>query len=506
MTATNGTFSPDGSSQAVSPGDGDSAEHSNSASSFATSFGAALRKYTVPAGGGGRGGQHDRTQAGQQKKDPADLDSLTTVPVQTSEKTRDVLPLNLSILLPNSPPAAGDRDLVNDPSGINRDGSNRGSLISLSLPAGSAQLPTRFEARVSDASAAGQSQIEQPALSPAGLSPTALAAAAPSPTRLSSAGLPSTTSSRTELPSTGLSPTASSPAPSSSTAPSSTASSSTAPSPTAPSPTAHSPVAQASNPQASAQSPESLAFAVRLSPSTAASPEGDEAAKTAEGSSVRSQTTSQVNQKELPLSDAAGVVGKPTDPAPEQPADRSAMVNAVPNGMPLPTQVNGQSEPASGAAKSDAHAIPTFSLMRAEPVNSPPAASSGSSRDFTVRIPDATDRGTNIRFVERGSEVHVSVRTADSELAQVLRGGLNDLAGRLQHSGVQAEVWRPGSDSPHGNSQDASQDGSADPRGFGGRRNQSGTGRDGQDQPNQDKPRWVEELESFGQPAGANTF
>jgi hypothetical protein len=101
--------------------------------------------------------------------------------------------------------------------------------------------------------------------------------------------------------------------------------------------------------------------------------------------------------------------------------------------------------------------------------------------------------------VERGSEVHVSVRTGDSELAQTLRSGLSDLTSRLQHNGIQAEVWRPGSDSSQSDSQNASP---GDPRDSGGGRNQSGAQRDGQDQPNEGKPGWVEELEtSIGDPA-----
>src|ERR1035438_2541218 len=81
------------------------------------------------------------------------------------------------------------------------------------------------------------------------------------------------------------------------------------------------------------------------------------------------------------------------------------------------------------------------SPARVEAIAEPSAAQRSSSRDIMVRIPDATDRGTNVRFVERGTEVHVSVRTGDVELAQMLRGGLSELTGDLQRSGIRAEVW-----------------------------------------------------------------
>jgi hypothetical protein len=52
-----------------------------------------------------------------------------------------------------------------------------------------------------------------------------------------------------------------------------------------------------------------------------------------------------------------------------------------------------------------------------------------------------------VRFVERGGQVHVSVRTSDAEFGRTLRGGLNDLITRLDHAGIRAELSRAGSDS-----------------------------------------------------------
>jgi hypothetical protein len=98
--------------------------------------------------------------------------------------------------------------------------------------------------------------------------------------------------------------------------------------------------------------------------------------------------------------------------------------------------------------------------------------------------------------VDRGTEVHVSVRTGDVELAQMLRGGLSELTGQLHGNGIHAEVWRPGSDPSQSDSQNDSRDSA-------GRRNQSGAKREGQDQPNANKPRWVEELESSVTKPGA---
>ncbi len=254
--------------------------------------------------------------------------------------------------------------------------------------------------------------------------------------------------------------------------------------------------ATASNPLAAAQSDE-LAFAARLSaPGTPAAV--DEAGADAAGiSSIHARP----NQKQTAWSDSVLPPAQAQDGkrASEVPGEQLAKTNATPLPAQFIVQSASQSDPAP-PMKSDSHATAGLghSPARVEAAAEPAPAQPGSSRDIMVRIPDATDRGTNVRFLERGSEVHVSVRTGDAELAQMLRGGLSELTTRLQHNGIQAEVWRPGADS----SQSDSQNQAPDPKGSGERRNQSGAQRDGQDQPNENKPRWVEEMEtSIGKPA-----
>jgi hypothetical protein len=252
-----------------------------------------------------------------------------------------------------------------------------------------------------------------------------------------------------------------------------------------------------------------LAFAVRVTPpDSAPAAESGAAATNVPEISSGPQASPQASQKQTLTPDA--VASSTQTPGEKSEGEKGEMDGpgdplAKTSVTPLPTQFMNQSASQSEPAisvRSEVRPALAPSPARVEPVPEPPAAPPGSPRDFTVRIPDATDRGTNVRFVERGSEVHVSVRTGDAELAQMLRGGLSDLTGRLQHNGIQAEVWRPGADSSQSDSQNQTHSQNQDPKGSGGRRNQSGAQREGQDQPSENKPRWVEELEtSISEPA-----
>src|SRR5579871_3717112 len=474
VIGTSDTNSSEGSSSTDSTEQSDSADHS--------SFGSVLKKYFAPPSKGAPS-SHNQDQASP-KKDSVTPDPLATVPVQTTSVTpRQVLPFALSLLSQDQNSTDTATDSKAPEPARHAEHANPDLAVIAPLPAPlqdpsqptqaqppqgeSAQSPliptpqvvaARLEVAQALAAQVMSSQLQatqaQAAVSQAILTQTANAAAEPQPTHLQAAPNQSSSGSQTEP----------------------------------------------------------LAFAVKLSPSQTET-QDETAPKATDTASAHSQTTAsnappassqstsqattqannQVAPKEMPTVDAAPAAAQSTDAS----ADRAAAINS----MPLPSHAAAPSEPAeSSSVKGESHPVLMPTVAHIEPAASKPVEPSSSSRDFTVRIPAATERGTNVRFVERGTEVHVSVRTADSELAQLLRGGLGDLTGKLQHTGVQAEVWRPGSQTSNSDSQNASQNESSDQRGSGGRRNQSGAQRDGQDQPSEDKPRWVEELESFGAP------
>jgi hypothetical protein len=136
--------------------------------------------------------------------------------------------------------------------------------------------------------------------------------------------------------------------------------------------------------------------------------------------------------------------------------------------------------------------VPT---ARMERVIEPPAASPTSSHDIRVRVPDNNGGSTQVRFLESGGEVRVSVRTTDAGLAQNLRSHLNDLSQHLAEGGIPAEIWKPASSAASSqNDQHQPDHEGRDSSGqdSGGR---SGSQDDPQD-PQQKRPAWLEEMEA----------
>ncbi len=195
--------------------------------------------------------------------------------------------------------------------------------------------------------------------------------------------------------------------------------------------------------------------------------------------------------------------GESSDASPKQNAgDGTAKADA----FVAQTQVAASSH-AMGAVHSDASSdsgngptsketpAPAMSpAARMDKMIEPPATPASANHDITVRIPDASEMGTAVRFVERAGEVHVSVRTGDAEMAQTLRGGLGDLVNRLADGGVRTEVWQPGSGAS--TSQDDPGQPFADSNGSKNNRESSSGSETEQDSSRQNKPRWLEELES----------
>lgn len=156
------------------------------------------------------------------------------------------------------------------------------------------------------------------------------------------------------------------------------------------------------------------------------------------------------------------------------------------------------SEPAPPQAAPVAHIMET-------PAVEPPKAPTGSAHDIRVQVPDNNGGSTQVRFVESGGEVRVSVRTADPTLAQNLRTHLNDLTQRLADGGMPAEIWKPGSSpaSFQGAPQNGSQNGSQNDQQQPAQQDRRGSGGQGSAQPDreqqgrqQQRPAWVEEMET----------
>jgi hypothetical protein len=80
-------------------------------------------------------------------------------------------------------------------------------------------------------------------------------------------------------------------------------------------------------------------------------------------------------------------------------------------------------------------------IAREAEVMEAPSQPAASRNSLNLNISGGSgDPDINVRLVDRGGEIHVSVRTPDAELAQDLRTGLNDLVGSLQHAGMHTEV------------------------------------------------------------------
>lgn len=257
------------------------------------------------------------------------------------------------------------------------------------------------------------------------------------------------------------------------------------------------PVIERTDDTATAPPQGSLAFAARLTPTEETPAPAPDLNRTAD-SQPRPQTTilqtpvtaRQIISEADAQSDArSGGSGSPS-PDQEKMGERFAKLET-----PFP-QTHSAATADQPAAAPASHTAPTTAQTVAarmdQVAEAPPAPSSG-NHDITIRIPDATtDQGTAVRFVERAGEVHVSVRTSDTEMAQTLRGGLNDLVTRLEDGGIRTQVWQPGSDAS--TSQNNSQQSFTDPDGSNGRQYSSGSNSE-QESKQQNKPRWVEELE-----------
>lgn len=245
-----------------------------------------------------------------------------------------------------------------------------------------------------------------------------------------------------------------------------------------------------------------MAFAAKLTPTTGENAGGENAGSEDAGGAAPRDTQSPAPASPAPAPQKAAaapeVVSGDADPAPAKAGADAAIEKFVKIDTPAPAD-----SPILSDAPIKKEAAPNISATeRMQPLIEAPAAPSGSNHDITVRLPDAAERAIDVRFVDRGGEVHVSVRTGDAEAAQTLRSGLSDFVGKMDHAGIRAEVWRPGADasSAQNNSQN-NQNSSSDPRDQRGSGRNSSGAQDRDEQQRSNKPKWVEALENAAEQA-----
>ena len=231
------------------------------------------------------------------------------------------------------------------------------------------------------------------------------------------------------------------------------------------------PVAPTVTAAASAAQPaQELAFAARVQPvqSTAGGTLPAEMASAAAVASANKKVVAAVEDNTT-LADPHGLLAAST---PERTAESGAM-------------------PTPAAPASPRTEVPT-----------PPAEAqtkpSAPLKDISLQVTQPGRERVDVRVVQQGGEVHVSVHSADTGLTSGLRQGLSDLQSRLEENGYRSEMWRPGASASPLAPAPAAQSSPNQSRGGDGQPQQGGSqqesGRRNQNQSNQ--PRWVEEMES----------
>jgi hypothetical protein len=223
----------------------------------------------------------------------------------------------------------------------------------------------------------------------------------------------------------------------------------------------------------------------RLQPQPAADP------KSFRPASAASEAASSASRETSSPAPAAGL--STTTPATTTPAA------ATPTAATPPAIAATTSSPSSSVTA----AAPVERVSVPLPAHNP--ASPVTDVSLNLQVPRADASGEDrvaIRMMQRGSEIHVSVRTPDTELAQSLRQDLGKLTTGLEQGGFRAETWRPAAanasaqsntNPPH---QPQQENPNRDNPGSNGRFGGNGQGGGEQKRRQQDEhPRWVAELE-----------
>ena len=242
-------------------------------------------------------------------------------------------------------------------------------------------------------------------------------------------------------------------------------------------PQAAQPAAEAVSPQSAAPAapPEDLTFAARVQPAVA-------------------QPKPAAAEAPTSIPSAKKVIESDVKDAPAQPDTTAAAVKAV-----AAFESNGRlSQPPPDAPSTPSK--PVEAAVPAAPAPPKPAAAQP-LKDLSLEMSQPGSQKVEVRLVQQAGELHVAVRTGDSDLAHGLRQNLPELVGHLEDNGFHTDSWRPGmSAAPAAGHAVEARSASTSANSQGGDNPQSRSGAKQQDgqRPKQqsNRPAWVEQLDS----------
>ena len=113
-------------------------------------------------------------------------------------------------------------------------------------------------------------------------------------------------------------------------------------------------------------------------------------------------------------------------------------------------------------------------------------------RNVQVQLAADNNQRVNLKVMDIGGELRVSVRTSDPALAQTLQDRMPELTGRLEQQHYRTEVWTPRVERADESS--SSQSGASSSQSDNSGREQQGSGQRQNQQRN--RPEWFDELEA----------
>lgn len=147
----------------------------------------------------------------------------------------------------------------------------------------------------------------------------------------------------------------------------------------------------------------------------------------------------------------------------------------------------------------DKSPAPAASETRAIATDAAPVKSTQPMKELTLQVGNQNQERVEVRMVERAGELHVAVRTGNTDLAHGLREGISDLVSRLEETGFRTQTWRPVHGVASVSASSSPQQSAAEFRNHSDSQSHPGwsqqQSRDQRGQQQSNRPSWVEELE-----------